>query len=170
MTEDIVPTEMELWNNAKLYSLTHVAEPMIRCRKLISMCLFGVEEIGEEYVTPPEIMDKNKVFALERLLQELIQIVDDNASFMKKKDKAALERIQERLQEIEEVIDGTHYYNSDQRTGLQEIKINQKHFDLCFIKLRKINSEIKKHLGALIFPSSGDFDLEKIKQDIMTGG
>lgn len=170
MSEDFVPTERELWNTAKIYSVSHVAEPLVRCRKLIAVCLFGVEEIGQEMNYPPEALRKNRITAIERLLQELKQLISDNKHFVKKKEREALKNLDERLDKVEEVITGTHYYTSDQRTNKQTLEINNEHFDLCLKELRIINSEIKNNLGDLIFPAGQDLDIEKIKKEIIESG
>jgi len=168
--DEVVPTELELWNNAKLYSLTHVAEPLIRCRKLIMVCLFGAEELGEEQGLPEEVLNQNKVLSLKRLLQELKQIMEDNYSFLDKKGKETCKKLKIKLGNVEKVMGGISHYNSDQRNKTQELKINEEHYNLCLAELRSICSEIKPALGNLIFASSGDYDLDKIKKEIMLGG
>jgi len=62
MSEDYVPTERELWNTAKIYSISHVAEPLVRCRKLISICLFGFEDIGQEQGVDQNTINQNKIY------------------------------------------------------------------------------------------------------------
>lgn len=168
--DELVPTELELWNNAKLYSLTHVAEPLIRCRKLIMVCLFGVEELGEEINFPETVLNSNKILSLKRLLQELKQIMDDNYSFLDKKGKETCTRLKTELEAVEKVMGGISYYTSDQRNSTKEIKLNEEHYGKCLSELRSICSGIKPALGNLIFASSGDYDLEKIKKEIMLGG
>lgn len=170
MSEEFVPIERELWNTAKIYSVTHVADPLVLCRKLITVCLFGVEEIGQENFLEQNTLNQNKISAINRLLQELKQLVSDNINFMKKNDRLALEVLDKRLEKVETVIDGVSTTSSDQRNKDILIELNHQHFILCFEELRKINSELKKHLSDLIFPSGDDYDLEKLKRDIIEGG
>lgn len=170
MNEEFAPTERELWNTAKIYSISHVAEPLVRCRKYITICLFGVEEIGQEYGIDESVKNQNKVCAIERLLQELKQLILDNINFMKKKDKAELDKILTNLEDVETVIDGCSYISKDERSKIEKTELNTEHFNLCLKTLRKANSDIKKYLGDLIFPSGDDLDLEKIKNDLIENG
>ena len=167
---EFVQTERELWNTAKIYSITYVAEPLARCRKLISICLFGVEELGQEEGLNMNIINQNKINAIERLLQELIQLVDQNKGFMKKRNQNKLDLLKERLDEIEKVIDGISYNTTDQRTKSNSINLNPEHFNLCLNELRKIHSESILQLSDLIFPTGDEIDFDKIKRDIMEGG
>lgn len=167
---DLVPTERELWNTAKIYSISHVAEPLVKCRKLINICLFGVEEIGQEAGIPSSVINQNKILAIERLLHELIILVDTNINFMKKKEYVKLQGLRNRLTKIENVIDGVSYITTDQRNGESEVNLCKEHFNNCLRELREIYAKTIQNLADLIFPSGDDLDLEKIKQDIIEGG
>ena len=170
MTEDIVSSERELWNTAKIYSMYHVADPLLRCRKLIMICLFGVEEIGQEAGVSQETININKLTAIERLLQELKMLISQNKNFLKKPEQTKLKELDDRLEEVEEVIDGCRSNSTDQRNNSSMTIINQRHFNLCLKELREIDSEVRRNLGDLIFPKGDDVDIDKIKRNIIEGG
>ena len=124
---EVVETERELWNTAKIYSITHVAEPLIRCRKLITVCLFGVDEIGKEIGLSKSQINNYRVEAMNRLMQELKILIMDNIIFVKRKQhRTDLEKCLEELKEVENVIDGVSFVTTDQRTNLSMIKINKE--------------------------------------------
>lgn len=170
MQDELISTERELWNTAKIYSISHVAEPLVKCRKLINICLFGVEEIGEEYNYSQSVLNQNKIMAINRLLEELRLLISDNKHFLKKKNRDAMETLNSKLDEVESVIDGVSYQSFDQRTGKSGTEIIMEHFNICLKELRFVNSELKKHLGDLIFPSGEEIDLDKLKNEIIEGG
>lgn len=167
---EIVPTERELWNTAKIYSISHVAEPLVRCRKLINICYFGVEEIGQEIGMSLAQINNNRINAINRLLIELILLNTPNQNFMKKGCIEGLKELKNRLLKVKEVIDGISYDSEDQRTGQKTVSINEKHYNTCLSELEDIYCKSVKYLSDLIFPSGTDLDLEKIKKDLIEGG
>lgn len=172
MKEEII-ANTETWNNAKGFSAYFVLFPLIECRRLIKICLFGVEEIGQDVGTNKSSLNENKINAINRLLQELIQICEDNDFvFDKTTREKYLKPLANELYEIEKVIDGISYESTDQRNQTGQIEINKEHFDLCFRELRTIFSKVKTPLNMknLIFPAGDDLDLDKLKEDIIEGG
>ena len=167
-----IPIESDAWNVAKGFSASHVLLPLIECRKLVTICLFGVEEIGTENQHTPEDLKQNRINAINRLLQGLLQICEDSEFIMNKSAGEKLKKIKENLLKIQDVIEGISESNFDQRINFTTIKINEKHFALCLKELREALSEIKVPLNMknLIFPAGEDFDLDKIKEQLMQGG
>lgn len=172
MVDSEIPMQSETWNNAKGFSTYHVLFPLIECRKLVKICLFGVEEIEQQGAFSPQQINDNKINAINRLLQELMQLVEDNAFVMDTKTKEIMDKLKKRLGKVEEVIDGISRVSIDQRIGQKQTILNEKHFKLCLNELRSVLSEIKKPLNIknLIFPASDELDLDKIKQEIIEGG
>lgn len=172
MGDNIIPGESEAWNVAKGFSNFHVLVPLIECRKLVKVCLFGVEEIGQEYEYSNSVLNQNKINALNRLLQELKQICDDNCFIMDKQTIPLIERLKTRLAMIEKYVGDVGRKNVDERQNLVEIELNEELYNLCLNELRDILSEVKKPLNLknLIFGASSDYDIEKIKKEIIEGG
>jgi len=165
-------TESDVWNNAKGFSTYHVLFPLIECRKLTKVCLFGVEEIGQEYGLSASVLNQNKVNAMNRLCQELLQLCEDVLFIMDSKTKLKVEACQNKLKLIANVLPAISRTNSDSRTNQTEIVLNVNHYNLCFNSLRQVLSDIKLPLNMknLIFPAGDDLDMEKIKKDIIEGG
>ena len=172
MVDEVIPTESETWNVAKGFSGSHVLIPLIECRKLVKVCLFGVEEIGQEYGFSKSVLNENKINALNRLLQELKQLCDDSNFIMDEKTKKLIKKLKERLAIVELYIDGAGRRTVDERQNLVKIGINEKHYALCLNELREILSKIKIPLNEknLIFGASADYDIDKLKKEIMEGG
>jgi len=170
--ENYIEQESEVWNNAKGFSTYHVLFPLIECRKLTKVCLFGVEEIGQEGGLPLSIINQNKVNAMNRLHQELTQICDDVSFVMDLKTGSMIQKLQVRLQNIEKVIGAISRNTTDDRNGQTEIILNWNHFNNVFAELRSVLADIKKPLNMknLIFPASDEIDMDKIKQEIIDGG
>jgi uncharacterized protein (UPF0147 family) len=168
--KESVTTESEPWNVAKSYSGGFVLLPLIECRRLITIALFGVEDISVDISDYIKI--ENKIDAIKKLLEELKQICDDTYFTMNIRNKEVMDDIKKKLENVEEVIEGVSSESVDQRTQTVEITINKKHFSLCLKTLREIFRDIKIPLNneKLIFPSSDDLDLEKLKQSIIEGG
>lgn len=167
-----VTIESDVWNQAKGFSTYHILIPLIEARKLVKVCLFGVEDIGQEQLYPEQMLIKNKINAINRLLQELKQMVQDNDFIMDKKIREGyFAEFQKRLKIVEEVIDGISSVKVDQRTNEEKTILNQKHYNLCLLELRMILSEIKKPLNMqnLIFPAGDDFDIEEWKKEMIEG-
>ena len=171
-SQSTIPMESETWNNARGFSTYHVLFPLIEARKLVKLCLFGVEEPGQEVGVPKTILNLNKINAINRLLQELQQIVQDNDFVMDKQTKELMDGLQERLDSVEQVIDGISRETTDSRNGHSETVLNEEHYKNCLKELRLILSEIKKPLNMknLIFPASDELDLDKLKEEIVQGG
>ena len=170
--EEDTAVESEVWNQAKGFSTYHVLIPLIESRKLVKVCLFGVEEIGQEYSYPEQVLIKNKINAINRLLQELQQIIQDNEFIMDKSTKENhLDKVEKKLEAVAEVIDGISHIEIDARIGEVRTVLNQKHYNLCLMELRLALSDIKKPLNMknLIFPAGDDFDLEAWKREMIDG-
>ena len=171
MGDDSLVSPTETWNIGKNFSMYHVLLPFIECKRLVKICLFGVDDISEDMI-PKEIKNLNKINALNRLLEELKQIIDDTNFVMDKTTKKTMESLKKRLGEVEKVIDGISYEVIDTRTGYGSTVLFEKHYSNCLGVLRAVLSEIKSPLNIkdLIFASGGEIDLEKLKQELIESG
>lgn len=165
-----IPESVEPWNIAKSYSGGFVLMPLLECKRMINVSLFGVEDISLQIETPEQIKSINRINAINRLLQELKQMCDNTYHFVKKTNKESLRKLKDELMEVEEVIDGISYNTSDERNNTQETRINEKHFNLCLNKLQKVYMDIRLPLNKLIYPLSDELDLEKFKEEMVRLG
>ena len=171
MGDDSIVSPTETWNIGKNFSMYHVLLPFIECKRLVKICLFGVDDISEDMI-PKEIKNLNKINALNRLLEELKQIIDDTNFVMDKTTKKTMEGLKKKLGDVEKVIDGISYEVIDTRTGYGSTVLFEKHYSNCLNVLRVVLSEIKSPLNIkdLIFASGGEIDLEKLKQELIESG
>ena len=159
------------WKIGKNFSMYHVLLPFIECKRLVKVCLFGVEDISEDMI-PIEMKNENKVNAMNRLLEELKQIIDDTMFVMDSKTKKTMDGLRIKLKNVETYIDGISYECVDIRTGYRSLMLIEIHYNNSLNELRSILSDIKVPLNIkdLIFSSGGDLDLEKMKNEIIEGG
>ena len=172
MSDINIETGSETWNNAKGFSAYHVLFPLIECRQLVTVCLFGVTELGQEMQYPKAVIKQNRINALYRLHEELKQIVQDNLFIMDKTRKKVMDDFLVKLNEIEPYLEKIYTETIDDTKKTSDISINEKLFIKILNILRSILSEIKKPLNDknLIFPASDIYDIEAIKKEIIEEG
>ena len=150
---DSVVSPTETWNIGKNFSMYHVLLPFIECKRLVKICLFGVEDITDDMI-PIEMKNLNKVNAMKRLLEELKQIIDDTMFVMDKKTKKTIEELKIKLEDVEKVIDGISLECIDTRTGYTALMVINSNFNFS-----KSNSPPEAKIRSLIL--SGVFNSDK---------
>jgi len=172
MAKNEVVKESEVWNIAQGYSVSHFLMALIECRKLIMLSLFGVEYVEEQSTFPEQLIARNRVNAIERLIEVLVQICDDSDFVMKKDNKEKMIWFRSDILKVKECISAIKKIENDTRTKVQVLVINEKHFSISLDILRKNLALMKTPLNDenLIFPSSDSEDLDDIMETIIKGG
>jgi hypothetical protein len=114
----------------------------------------------------------NRIEALNRFVDILRELIENTYFALGKEIKPVLEQLEFRVMEVNKVINAISRITTDQRTGKRDIVINEMHFTNCLEELRDIKKKITDPLNknGLIFPSSEEIDLDKIKNNIIYGG
>lgn len=167
-------TSTETWNIGKFFSNTHVLVPLIECRRLVKLALFGTEDITYDLNISPSEKALVRVNSLKRLNEELRQIIEDTTFCMDKANAKDLNDLKLKLQMIDKLglIEKSYSIKSDQRTNTDTHSIKEDEFKKVLNKLREILDHLKKPLNNrnLIFPASESIDIDELQKRIEEGG
>jgi len=176
MVETLEPTsydkKSDAWNVAQGYTQLKILKPLVELDKLVRIAKYGTDDIENSLMTPIEIKTQSRIEAIFRIVDVLKEIIENAEFAMTTKSKETLGDLYNKLGEIDKVIDLVYRESYDQRVGSTQIKINESHFALCLKHLRNIKRDITKPLNesSLIFPTSDEIDLDKIKNELIMGG
>lgn len=163
----------DAWNVAQGYTHLKILKPLVETDKLVKMAIYGTENIEESIQIPEQIKIQIRIEAMNRLIDTLREIIENSDFAMNQKgSQEDLEKLNERIENVEQVINGISKKTIDQRTGTNQTTINEEHFWICLEELRSIKKEIAKPLNknSLIFPTSDEVDLDKLKNELIYGG
>jgi len=171
MAEEL-QTKSENWNIAMGYVQMKLLKPLIEMDKLVTIAIYGTEQIEDAFRIPEEMKVEYRIQAIRRLIDTIKEIIENSEFACKKESKETLIVLDERVDNVSNVLSGITNQTTDQRTNQIVIRINEPHFHKCLNELRKIKKEIVKPLNdsALIFQSSDEINLETIKDQIIHGG
>lgn len=169
---DAIITAADAWNVAQGYTQLKILKPLVEMDKLVKIAIYGYEDIDQSIQFPEQIVTLKRIEAINRLIDVLREIIENTHFVMDKKSGIILEELEERVRKVENIIGAIHRKTTDQRTNEVTIVINDEHFAICLEELRDIKKEIEIPLNNknLIFPSSDETDLEKIKNQLIFGG
>lgn len=162
----------DVWNVAEGYVKMKILRPLILLDRYENIAKFGVEEIDLDFGLDQNTINKKRVDAITRYVFTLKQLINNVDFAIKKEDKKILKELIDRIEMVEQYLSGIYGVYKNHVTREEEIKINEKHFDICMGILWKIKRDLNSPLNhaSLIFRESEDMDLEKIMQDIVEGG
>lgn len=165
-------SESDVWNIAKAFTTLKILLPLKELDTLVITAIYGTERIDESLMIPAQVKIFNRIESIQRLIDTLKLIFENSYFVLKKDDKKKVDTFLKEIGEVEGVLDGISKVREDQRTHVKETIINEKHFNLCLTKLRKIKQELLAPLNQanLIFASSEEIDLEKLKNELIEGG
>ena len=165
--------ETSSWNIADPYAKL-IFQGISELRGLVTIATYGVDDMATELFVNPEIKKRNRINALNRLI-DCEREIFETAKFQcmkKKKTKLRYEVLKKRLNFILNVISGCFSQTRDERSNTKRIEINEEHFNLCLESLRGIKEELPILLdeAGLVFPRSDDIDIQTIKERFISGG
>ncbi len=169
--EDYIVSELGNWNVAEKFVYEKIMKPLKKCDRYEDIAYFGYESLIEElinYQAPPN--DVIKIKAMERLVKELIRIIENSKFAMKVGNtrKTALE-YRGKLKKILPIIPTLLRKKANQinKTSSYIIK-NPKLFDSILDTISEIKSRINEPLNQnhLIFTDREEFDVKKFKSNI----
>ena len=169
---DIGEKGTETWNIAQAYTFSKILLPLVEIDKFINMARYGTDKIDDSMMNTPEMKTIMRIEALHRYMDELRKIIDNSKFVMNKSIVDEVTTMEEKLNEIETVIGAISSQETDSRSNQSIVKINEHHFNLCLIKLREVKMPLMDALNKsnLIFPSSDEIDLDKLKNRFVQGG
>jgi len=110
--------------------------------------------------------------AMFRLIDALKLIIENSMFACKSADRIKLKGLRGQIIDVEKYIAGIKSIKTNQQTKREVVEINEKHFTLCLNKLREIKELIYYPINqnGLIFRTSEEVDLDKIKSELIEGG
>lgn len=163
----------DAWNVAQGYTHLKILKPLVEMDKLVKIAIYGTENIEDSFEVPEQMKIQIRIEAMNRLIDTLREIIENSDFAMNQSGtEKELEDLSKRIENVEQVINGISRQTNDQRTGDRKIILNEDHFWLCLEELRAIKKEIPKPLNknSLIFPTSDEVDLDKLKNQLIYGG
>ena len=165
-------TVSEVLNIASGWTKLKILLPFVMANKLITISQFGAEHIAESLIMDDNLVIKARMEGINRLIDVMRQIIEGSYFALKPFDKELVSDYLKKVDNIEAVLPAIRVVNFDARNNEASVSINEEHFSLCLTELRKILKELAIPLNnnSLIFPSSDELDLDKIKNELIFGG
>lgn len=175
MVGETIERGTDAWNIAQGYTALKILKPLVEMDKLVKIAIYGYENIEDAlmFANNPQLKVQMRIESLQRIIDVLRELFENSEFAMKKSmTLSTLTELKTRTEKVEEVMGAITKENTDMRTGQSNTEINEQHFSTCLNELRSIKQAIPKPLNenALIFPSSDEVDLEKMKSQIIEGG
>ncbi len=174
MVEGEIDRGSDTWNVAKGFTNLKILKPLVEMDGLIKVALYGSENVEETIILDqqPNMKVTLRVEAVKRLVNVLRELIENSYFALGKEDKVVMDGLSADLNDVEDVLGVLTIRTSDQRNGIEIIRINELHFTECLNALRIIKKEIATPLNnnKLIFPSSDEIDLSKLEDQLVFGG
>jgi replicative DNA helicase len=169
-----IESKSDSWNVADGFTKLKILKPLVEMDKLVKIAIYGSETIEEamEVAQFPDIKTMLRIEAIYRLIDTLRETIENSRFACKKEDKAVLDRLEQQVFDVKNVLSVIASEKVDMRTDRKQVVIDEEHFSVCIEELRKIKKELPEPLNksSLIFPSSEEINLDDIKNQIIEGG
>jgi hypothetical protein len=169
--ENVLSLNSETWNIADGFTKIKILRLLIELDLYEAMSRYGYKEVDDPNYSADRVADR-RVEGLDRMLFTLKQLIGNcKFSIRDKGDKQILNFFFERINNVEQVINGVARICKNDVTKEEELSVNEEHFNTCFDILREIKDELNIILNkaGLIFRQSDEVDLDKIMRDISEG-
>lgn len=167
-----VNTGTDSWNVAGGYVDLKILKPLVLLDSYIRVAKFGSEDIMES-INMPELLNARYRLQALRYMENELQIIIENTEFaIKKSETKNLGPVRDALKEAQEHLKNASEISTDTRSNTSTVNIKETEFEEALEKLREAKSKISTPLNnsGLIFPSSDEIDLDKIKDNLINGG
>lgn len=171
-TADFIEKGSEAWNIAQGYTFMKILKPLVEIDRLINIARYGTDTIESSIEVPHEVKTNLRIEAINRYLDELKKIIDNSKFTMNKGLTEEIDKLDKRLEMIEDTIAAISSLKVDARSGMEITYINEQHFNLTMNALRDTKNKLYDlvNKASLIFPASDEIDLEKLKHRFTFGG
>jgi hypothetical protein len=170
--EGSVALGTEAWNVAEGYTKLKILRLMIQIDRYDTIAQFGTEEMGDDFNMDDTTIARKRIEAFQRFTSILKQLIGNVKFAIKKDQKVTIRGLEERLENVENIMNDIYAEEEDQISHIQTIVINEK----LFMSGLKILQQIKEDLNipmnkaGLIFRESDEVDIDKIMNEIVQGG
>jgi len=164
--------DSQSWNFADPYTKL-VFQGFVDMEYYVTIAIYGIDDMKDDYFVSQEVKKRNRINAINRLI-DCERKIFEAAKFQcnKKKETKLMHKVlKSKLASVMRVIDGIMTQKRDERNNTQTININEKHFNLCLEVLRSIKEELPVLLdkAGMVYPTSEEVDLEKLKESLKHG-
>jgi|26BtaG_2_1085354.scaffolds.fasta_scaffold00256_29 DNA-binding protein YbaB len=162
----------DIWNIAKGYVTLKVLKILVENDTIVNIAIYGYENIEESTGYTEEIITAKRIEAIRRLHTNLEKLYSNSEFTILKKELQEFQQYKDTLKVVYEALGKITKETIDQRTNIKKITIDEEHFKKCLDEMREIMREMNKQLNNanLIFPSSEETDIEKMKEELIEGG
>jgi len=165
-----VSSGTQAWNSADVFSKTKISYPLVRLDEDERLAQFGRKNDDDD--VPNEFIPHRRVEYFQTFIFDLKQLIG-NCEFAIEKgyDEKLIKSFSDRIEQIEEVSDGIASTFINEITKENELRINEKHFKVCFRILQQIKNELNFPLNraSLIFRASEELNLDEVMKGIENG-
>ena len=162
----------DAWNVADGYTKLKILRQLILLDSYDTVAQFGTENLEENvYLTPIQI-NKRRFEAIERFLSTLIQLLGNVHFALKKEDFKKIDDYLARLKQLPEFIPQLYDHKDADRINDEKFDLNEDLFKKILLILQEIKDQINIPLNkaGLIFRPTEEIDLDKIMDEIVSGG
>lgn len=165
----------EAWNVADGYTKIKILRLLIKLDMFENIALYGTEDLDDNILAQLSLNDiaKRRQEGIHRIVTTLRQLLGNvKFAITGKFEQEKIERYLERIEAVEDVLDGIMSVEENYITHEMNLVINELHFRKCMKVLSKIKDEINFPINkaGLIFRKDSDIDLDKLMSDIVQGG
>jgi len=167
--EGVVASETTSWNIADGFTKINVLKILIEINLYEVMAKFGKQNL-EDDVVPSEIPYR-RVDGFDRMIFALRQIITNCMFAIEKEDKEKVNKIVERIDNVEKYSDGICTITTNDVTKEVALRINEEHFGKCLDILSNVKEELHFILNraGLIFRKGEETDLDEFMKSVYEG-
>jgi len=169
--EDAIGLGTQAWNIADGFTKIKILRLIIQLDLDEEIALFGRKD--EQDDIPNEAIPHRRVEYYEKFIFHLKQLIG-NCKFAIEKgyDEKLIRTYEQRIEQVEEVSDGIAETFTNDVTHEDELRINEKHFKVCFKILQEVKDELNfpVNRAGLIFRQGDELDLDAVMKSIEDGG
>lgn len=171
-SEGSVALGTEAWNVAEGYTKLKILRLMIQIDRYDIIAQFGTEEMDQDSNLDENAIAKRRIEAFQRFYSTLKQLIGNVKFAIKKRDKEVIKVIEERLENIQDIMDRLYLEETDQISKYTTIIINEKLFSVGLKILQQIKEDlnIPMNRAGLIFRESDEVNIDQIMEEITQGG
>lgn len=169
--EDVVGLGSQAWNIADGFTKIKILRLLIQLDIDEEIAMFGRKDENDQ--SSYEEIPYKRIESFNKFLFHLQQLIG-NCKFAIEKglDEKVIQHFIDRINQVESVSDGIASYFINDVTKENELKIDERHFKICFNILQKIKEELNfpVNRAGLIFRQGEEMDLDTIMRGVEQGG
>lgn len=169
--EDAIGLGTQAWNIADGFTKIKILRLIIQLDLDEEIAMFGRKDEQEDISN--EAIPYRRVEYFQKFIFHLKQLIG-NCKFAIEKgyDEKLIKYYNERIRQVEGVANGISTTFTNEVTKEEELRINEKHFKVCFEILQEVKDDLNfpVNRAGLIFRQGDELDLDAVMRQIEDGG